>query len=46
VPGIPDDWDKGLTAWTKAGWELVDITGNREHGAFWRFVKSTDEDDE
>lgn len=40
VPGIPDDWDKGVMAWTNAGWELIDITGNREHGAWFRFVKS------
>jgi hypothetical protein len=44
VPGIPDNWDKGLTAWTDAGWELVDITGNREHGAWFRFVKNTADD--
>jgi len=43
VPGIPDDWDKGLAAWTKDGWELVDITGNREHGAWWLFAKETDD---
>ena len=46
VPGIPDDWDQGLYSWTKAGWDLVDITGNREHGAWWMFTKSGTDDAE
>jgi hypothetical protein len=44
VPEIPDDWDKGLQAWTKAGWQLAHVTGNREHGWGWLFVKNTDPD--
>jgi len=40
VPGIPEDWDKGLYSWTKAGWELADISGNREHGCWWLFAKT------
>jgi hypothetical protein len=44
VPGIPDNWDDGIMAWTNAGWELVDITGNREHGAWFRFVKDDGSD--
>jgi hypothetical protein len=40
VPGIPDDWDKGLYSWTKAGWDFVDISGNREHGCWWVFSKN------
>jgi hypothetical protein len=44
VPGIPEDWDKGLAVWTKAGWELAHVTGNREHGWGWLMVKNTDPD--
>ncbi len=44
VPGIPENWDQGLAAWTKEGWELSHVTGNRMHGWGWLLVKNTDED--
>lgn len=44
VPGLPDDWDKGLLAWTKDGWDLVQVTGNREHGWGWLLVKDAPDD--
>jgi len=45
VPNLPIDWDVGLASWTQAGWDLVQITGNREHGWGWLMVKTSKDDD-
>ena len=45
VADLPDNWDSGLAAWTKAGWDLVQVTGNREHGWGWLLVKAKKDKD-
>lgn len=44
VAGIPENWDEGLSAWTKEGWQLDHVTGNREHGWGWLLTKTMDGD--
>jgi hypothetical protein len=39
----PDDW-KDPDAWNKAGWRVVSITGNLEHGSFWVLASDLPDD--
>ncbi len=41
VDELPKDWDSGLAAWTLAGWDLIQASGNRENGFGWLLVKGT-----